>query len=72
MIFRMAANRGETREITSVTIAGRDIPAAKAFCPDCVAAGQVNLDSDYITDDPLQWIARCTKGHIWTFRPTDD
>lgn len=59
----------DVREITSVTIAGVEVPAHKIVCPECQV---LDLDVSVDTSVPSRWVATCTRGHSWTFSPRDD
>jgi hypothetical protein len=49
------------REITFVTIAGVNIPAALVVCPECKT---LDLNTDFNTS-LRPWVAMCSSGHQW-------
>lgn len=54
----------ESRVITYVEIAGRQVDADKLICEPC---NTLWLDTDIDTTDTVVWKATCPKGHTWEF-----
>ena len=48
-------------EITYIEVAGRQIPAVDATCPEC---GTLDLNTTFQTAT-IPWTARCSKSHEW-------
>jgi hypothetical protein len=58
----------DAREVHSVVIDGKSVPALKLVCHECDPPA-LWLDSDIDVENPLLWVATCPHGHSWTFAP---
>lgn len=64
-----ARNALATRELTFIRVAGRDLPAYKAICPQCHT---LNLHTDFDTKAEQWWMLTCPEGHQWMISITED
>ena len=59
---------GESHEIKSVVVDGREVPAHLVVCPECQTLW---LDVVVETGDPVEWVLTCPHDHTWTITAID-